>query len=402
MKITLDRTPEQVELIKAMASKNRDVAYEAQTALAEFIGPVLAEVINTAPTVSNMFSALQFNSDESPSIPLDLYHDITDEDYIQVWSQSVPGGLPTNQVAPSQSELKFTTYTLDSALSFDKRYASRSRLDVVSKTFTRMAQEILLKQEKTSATMIMSALANASTNSEQHIIRSAQAGRFLLSDLNKLFTKAKRINTAWNGGTPAERRGRGITDILVSPEIVEEIRGLAYNPINTIGGAGGSPTAGDGIAATDSMRDAVFNSAGIPEFYGVSIQEYNEMGAGQKWNTVFGTAASGKTFADNYSVQQNGGTEFGFAAQIDNSIPADADYDDAGDVDASGEQIIVGVDLSRESMIRAIATDSDSGEEFSLVADDQFVTRQSKIGYYGSLEEGRMIIDDRVLLGLIV
>ena len=381
MKITLDRTPEQVELIKAMASKNRDVAYEAQTALAEFIGPVLAEVINTAPTVSNMFSVLQFNSDESPSIPLDLYHDITDEDYIQVWSQSVPGGLPTNQVAPSQSELKFTTYTLDSALSFDKRYASRSRLDVVSKTFTRMAQEILLKQEKTSATMIMSALANATTNTEKHVIRSAQAGRFLLSDLNKLFTKAKRINTAWNGGTPAERRGRGITDILVSPEIVEEIRGLAYNPINTIGGAGGSPTAGDGIAATDSMRDAVFNSAGIPEFYGVSIQEYNEMGNGQKWNTVFGTAASGKTFDDNYSVQANSGTAQGILGT---------------------EQVIVGVDLSRESMIRAIATDSESGEEFSLIADDQFVTRQSKIGYYGSLEEGRMIIDDRVLLGLIV
>ena len=381
MKITLDRTPEQVELIKAMASKNRDVAYEAQTALAEFIGPVLAEVINTAPTVSNMFSALQFNSDESPSIPLDLYHDITDEDYIQVWSQSVPGGLPTNQVAPSQSELKFTTYTLDSALSFDKRYASRSRLDVVSKTFTRMAQEILLKQEKTSATMIMSALANATTNTEKHIIRSAQAGRFLLSDLNKLFTKAKRINTAWNGGTPAERRGRGITDILVSPEIVEEIRGLAYNPINTIGGAGGAPTAGDGIAATDSMRDAVFNSAGIPEFYGVSILEFNEMGVNQKWNTVFGTAAVGKAFDDNYSVQANGGTAQGILGT---------------------EQVIVGVDLSRESMIRAIATDSESGEEFSLIADDQFVTRQSKIGYYGSLEEGRMIIDDRVLLGLIV
>ena len=92
----------------------------------------------------------------------------------------------------------------------------------------------------------------------------------------------------------------------------------------------------------------------------------------------------------------------GFAAQIETAIPADADDDDAGDVDASGEEILVGVDLSRESMIRAIATDSDSGEEFSLVADDQFVTRQSKIGYYGSLEEGRMIIDDRVLLGLIV
>ena len=374
MKITLQNTPEQAELIKAMASKNRDVAYEAQTALAEFIGPVLAEVVNTAPTVSNMFTSLQFNSDESPSIPLDLYHDITDEDYIQVWSQSVPGGLPTNQVAPSQSELKFTTYTLDSALSFDKRYASRSRLDVVSKTFTRMAQEILLKQEKTSASMIMTALANAATNSEKHVMRSAQAGRFLLSDLNKLFTKAKRINTSWTGGTPADRRGRGITDILVSPEIVEEIRGLAYNPINTVG----SKT---DIAGTDTMRDAIFNSAGIPEFYGVSIQEYNEMGDGQAWNNVFNTSAGVTTYADNYSVQQNSGTAQAFQ---------------------SGEQILVGVDLSRESMIRAVATDSESGDEFSLVSDDQFVTRQSKIGYYGSLEEGRMIIDDRVLLGLIV
>jgi hypothetical protein len=305
---------------------------------------------------------------------LDLYHDITDEDYIQVWSQSVPGGLPTNQVAPSQSELKFTTYTLDSALSFDKRYASRSRLDVVSKTFTRMAQEILLKQEKTSATMIMTALAKAKTNSESenHVIRSAQANRFLLSDLNKLFTLAKRINTSWTGGTPAERRGRGITDLLVSPEIVEEIRGLAYNPINTKG-------ENTDIAGTDSMRDAIFNSAGIPEFYGISIQEYNEMGVGQKWNTTFDVAAGDTTYDSHYTT---------------NSA--------ASAFDASAEEILVGVDLSRESMIRAVATDSESGDELSLVSDDQFVTRQSKIGYYGSLEEGRMIIDDRVLLGLIV
>ena len=46
MKITLKRTPEQVELVKAMASRNRTVAHEAQVALADFIGPVLAEVLN--------------------------------------------------------------------------------------------------------------------------------------------------------------------------------------------------------------------------------------------------------------------------------------------------------------------------------------------------------------------
>jgi hypothetical protein len=330
-----------------------------------------------------MFSSLQFSADDNASIPLDLYHDITDEDYIQVWSQSAPGGLPTNQVAPSQSELKFTTYTLDSAVSFDKRYAARSRLDVVSKTFTRVAQEILLKQEKTSATMIMTALAQASTNGEAHVIRAAQADRFLLSDLNKLFTKAKRINSSWSGGTPADRRGRGITDLLVSPEIVEEIRGIAYNPINTRGGlAGGVGSATEdsstSMGAPDSVRQAVFNSAGIPEFYGVSIQEFNELGDGQKWNTVFDAASSGN-IADFYAT---GSTPAAFVGAT--------------------EQILVGIDLSRESLIRAVATDSETGEEFNLVADDQFVTRQSKIGYYGSLEEGRVILDDRVLMGLVV
>ncbi len=131
MKITLKRTEEQVELIKAMASKNRDVAYEAQVALAEFIGPVLAEVVNQAPTLSNLFTNFSFNEDDNASIPLDLYYDITDEDYLMVWSQQVAGGLPSNTATPVQSEMKFTTYRLDSAVDFDKRYASRSRLDLL-------------------------------------------------------------------------------------------------------------------------------------------------------------------------------------------------------------------------------------------------------------------------------
>lgn len=380
MEIKIERTPEQVELVKAMASKNREVAYEAQAALGDFIGPVLAEVVNQAPTLSNMFTSLQFNSEDNASIPLDLYHDITDEDYIQIWSQNTPGGLPTNHVAPVQQEMKFTTYRLDSAVSFDKRFAARSRMDVVSKTFTRLAQEILLKQEKTSALMIMTALASATTNGLQHVIRSHTAGRFLLADLNKLFTLTKRINTAWTGGTPADRRGRGITDLVVSPEIVEELRGIAYNPINTKGDKNDLP-------ATDSVRDAVFNNAGIPEFYGVSIMEINEMGVGQKFNNAFDGVADT--------------TEY-----IKNGSDADlADANAANDTkvfDGASEQICLGIDLSRESMLRAVATDAVSGSEFDLVVDDQFVSRSQKIGYYGAMEEGRMIVDDRVLTGIIV
>jgi hypothetical protein len=38
-----------------------------------------------------------------------------------------------------------------------------------------------------------------------------------------------------------------------------------------------------------------------------------------------------------------------------------------------------------------------------LQADDQYIgTRNSKIGFYGSLEEGRVVLDNRALCGLIL
>ena len=381
MKISLKRTPEQIELVKAMASKNRDVAYEAQVALAAFLGPVLAEVINNAPVLSNLFSPLSFNAEDNPSIPLDLYYDITDEDYIQVYSQQVAGGLPTNQVLPTTSEMKITTYTLDSALSFDKRYAAKSRMDVVSKTFTRMAQEILAKQEKTSGTLILGALANASTNSKKHVQRANATGRFLLQDMNELLTLSRRVFTSFTGGTmPTGQAGMGVTDLLISPEIEEELRAMAYNPINTKAVLGNdvADIVDSGITAPESVRAGLFNGAGVTTFYGVNLMVFNEFGVGRKFNKIFETLANGISY-----TKADGTGSNAFA-------------------DSSKDELILGINRNRESLIRAIAVDSETGSEFSLVADDQYSIRQNKIGYFGSLEEGRMVLDNRALFGKIV
>ena len=379
MKITLKRTPEQLELIKAMASKNRDTAYAAQVALAEFIGPVVSEVINQAPSISNLFTPLQYNADDNPSLPLDLYYNIFDEDYIRVYSQSVAGGLPTNTVQPTASELKFTTYTLDSAVAFDRKYASRSRLDVIGKTFTRVAQEVLLKQERTSSNLLMTALAEATAGNatfsakNRNVFRTAAANVLQMDDFNKLITKAKRVNASWVGGTPAGAR-HGITDLLVSPEVVEQIRSMAYNPVNTRQATSGVTS----IPATDAVRDGVWKNAGITEFFGINILEILELGVGKRYNDVFDTVAGTTDYLDNGSVTAS--TAFAGAT----------------------EEIIVGLDRSRDALVRAIAVDSDTGAEFNLVADDQFSIRQQRIGYYGSLEEGRMVLDNRALVGLIM
>ena len=372
MKISLKRTPEQLELIKAMASKNRSVAYEAQVALAQFIGPVIAEVINNAPVLSNLFTSLQFNSEDIPSIPLDLYYDVTDEDYVQVYSNSVAGGLPQNQVVPTVSELKVATYSLDTAVSFDRRYAAKSRMDVVSKTFTRMAQEILLKQERTSANLIMGAVAGASTNGKDHVFRATTDGSFLLDDFNNLITRAKRINTAWNKGTPEGGR-RGITDIMVSPEAVKSLREMSYNPVNTKTG----PGAGNDIAAPEGLRDSVYQAGGgLPDFYGISIMEVNELGVGQKFNTIFDTIAGSTTYAD---ADGNNGAEF----------------------DGASDEILLGLDRGRDALVKAIAVDEENGSEFNLTADDQYSIRQNKIGFFGGIEEGRMVLDNRALAGIV-
>ena len=378
MKITLKRTPEQVELIKAMASRNRNVAYEAQVALAEFIGPVLAEVINNAPTVSSLFQSLQFDADDIPSIPLDLYYDIADEDYVKVWSQSHAGGLPSSQVLPTVSELKVATYTLDSAVDFDRRYAAKSRMDVVSKTFTRVAQEILLKQDRTSATLVMSSLAGATIKSspldgDVQVFRTVTADTVLIDDFNKLMTLAKRVNTSWIGGTPATRT-RGITDIVCSPEVVGSIRAMAYNPVNTT--AVPDTSESTVLPAPEQLRNELYQNAGLDSFMGVNILEFNEFGKGQKFNTLFDNAAgttSYKTFAGARANQFAG----------------------------ASDEIIVGVDRTRDSLMRVVATDPDSQSEMNLVADDQYSIRQNKIGYFGQIEEGRIVLDNRVLLGLI-
>ena len=339
-----------------------------------------------------MFTSFSFNEDDNPSIPLDLYHDINDTDYIEIYTQNVPGGLPSNNIAPSHSELKFTTYRLETALDFDRKYAARSRLDVVSKTFSRLAQELMLKQESTSANLLLGVLAVAKTNSSSanHVIKSTNEDQFLLHDVNRLITHAKRINTAWNQGTPLTQN-RGVTDLLISPEIMGEIRSMAYNPINTRGlsststvdipagtdAAGGTTTVsnpGAGvIPATEQMRNALYQNAGASELYGLALTELNELGKGQRFNNVFGSVLTS-------------GNGLGHS----------------GDFNKSTDELIIGIDKTRESLMRAVATDSDTGAELRLMADDQYSVRQSKIGYYGAIEEGRMILDARVLTGIVV
>ena len=101
--------------------------------------------------------------------------------------------------------------------------------------------------------------------------------------------------------------------------------------------------------------------------------EIHELGASKKFTTIF-AALSPTSDANPNTANANA-----FAATDD---------------------LVIGIDRSRDAFVRAVAVDSETGSEFALVADDQYSIRQSKVGWFGSIEEGRVVLDDRAIVGI--
>jgi hypothetical protein len=357
MKLKLKNTAEQIELVKAMGSRDTTVAVEANQAFAAFLGPVVAKVLMQAATASAIYTDLPYDEDDRPSIPLDLWFD-GGEGYVTTWSQNVAGGLPTSTVE-GFSEMKVATYRLDSAVSFLKRYARRGRLDVVSKAVERMANEVLVKQERNAWAVALKTLAESGNvlNTDETTVS------FTLDILNRLMTQVKRINRSYAGGTTTD--AYGLTDIFVSPEVKEDIRSFAYQPVSVTTTANALPTNNVLTNLPDSVREDIYRNAGTQEIYGVTIHDLIELGPNQKYQSLFAEFYT-STFTP------------------------------------SSDELIVGLDLTKDAFVRPVARQAESGGTFTALPDDQFAARAEKIGFYGFLEEGRVCVDSRAVHGVVI
>lgn len=378
MEIKLKNTPEQIELIKAMGSKSPTVAREATEAVAAFLGPVIKEILKTAGTASTIYRDIEFDEDSDPSIPLDLFYN-EGTGYVTVWSQNMAGGLPTSQIEGIK-ELKFGTYRLDSAVSFNKKYARKSRLDVVSKSIEKLVQEVLIKQERNAWAVVLKALAEASTRTVntvpgasagpvKHIVASATANVFVLNDLNNLITRIKRINESFSGNTPVQPYSNGITDLYVAPEIKAQIRAFTFASLDT-------SAANTKQYLPEDLKMQIWNQGGMQSIFGINIVELIELGDGQKYNTLFDSFTTGQ------------------------SVPGS----NAG-AWQSADQILVGIDNTRGVFLRPVSRQAESGGTFNVLPDGQFDmygSRVEKVGFYGFLEEGRLCLDARAIAGLVV
>ena len=366
MKIEFDRNDEQIALMQAVGSRNKTESLAAQEILANFVGPIIQQVLDQTATHKLIYKQFAYDFDDTPEIPLDLF-DGNEEGLIDIWAQTMAGGLATNLIH-GMDNFRMTTFPLTSAVSLLKTYARKARLDVVSMALRRMAQEILVKQERNAWSPIFSALSNATTNSAQHILDATAAGVFQLDDLNRLWTKAKRLRRSFIQGTPTSVPAQGLTDIVCSPEIIEQIRSFAYQPMNTRGVP--DSTESTAVPLPDNVRMDFFKKSGIPSLFGVDIIELQELGINEAYTQLFD------------ALYTPGGGDVTF--------------------DSSTQDVVVGLDLSVDSFIQMNRRDGDTDSSVTVMVDDQFVTRQDKIGWFAEVETGFAVIDNKAVLGLVV
>lgn len=375
LKMDIQYTPEQIALAHKLGSKNRTESLAAAEATAAVVSQPLLEVIQQAPVFSNQFAPQTYGPDEAPTIVLSPLFDTKSPGYMLVFSTSKAGGLNTNEMTGAD-EMVVQVHNLSGAASLEKRYLrnQRPRLNVLSAALTRLAQEVLIKQNLHATNVLMGALANSfidgnsgnTAASNYQIFRTATQGVFQMDDFNTIMYKYRRIANSWVGGTPMGINPE-ITDLFGSPEWMAQIRSIAYQPVNTRNGATTSSGASS-LAATDEVRNRIFNSAGLPSLFDVDLHQYNELGVGQIYNNVFATYATG-TYT---GYAQSGTATFNSAT----------------------EQAVVGLNLDWQDLISLTQTDL-GGSEWSLQADDQFPNRADKIGWYGSQSAGYVSVDNR-------
>lgn len=376
--ITLKRTPEQMALVRAMASTSPTEANEAKLVFAAFVSDVIKKVFTQAIVVSNLFTTIPISENEPQTIPLDPYDDLTQENFFFVTMQSVAGGLPQN-FDYGIEELPFHCYTLSSAVSFPKKYLKAARLDVVAKGIQHLADEIRRKREDNSIAPIFNNCASASQTiygqTYNNGFRTDVAGQLYLNDFVNMMVRASRLRASSVGGTAGNTNWlRGITDLVVSPEVIGDLRRVAYNPMNTKQAVAGTTS----IPAPQELREEVYKTAGIPEFYGINIIPIYEMGVGQRYNSLF------QVFCNNQNATFapfTGGAGTAFVG--------------------STSEVMLGIDATVDALKKPVIVDGDSSNEFNVTPDDQFVQREKKVGFYVDVEESSIITDSRALMPVI-
>ena len=351
MKVVIQATPEQLDLLRKTGDRNRSQAFPAMEAFAAVLAPVVQVVLDKMSTVRGIYSVKNLGEFDVAEFPLDVYFNEQDGE-IMIHLQNRPGGTPSSFLSDIQTVVVQTAPYM-AEVSWQNKFARSARMDVIAQYVHRLAQVMLRKEELNGWAVLLKAVAT----SAGHVVGSTTTdGVFHLDLLNQLLTKAKRLNTSIDGGT-AVAAPQGITDVYLSVEAMGDVRSFSYNPVN-VRGATGAAVGGDVVTLPEDTRRSIIAGGGIPSLLGLTLHEMNELGCGQSYNKLM------KSF---YS----------------------------GSFTEATQECVIGLDNSRDSNVMPVVGGL-------VVQNDVFTQRGDRSGVIASQNMGFAVLDTRAIVAGIV
>ena len=228
------------------------------------------------------------------------------------------------------------TYSITSSIDYLLRYAREARWDIVARAMQVMEAGFVKKMNDDGWHTLLAAGVDRNV-----LVYDGDATRGMFSKrLVSLMQTVMRRNSGGNSASIG--RGR-LTDLYVSPEALEDVRNWGLDQIDEV--------------TRREIYTASEGGAPITRIFGVNLHDLDELGAGQEYQTFF--------------------TE-----------------DLSGLVEGSDDELVIGLDQSSsDSFVMPV-------KAALQVFEDPTLHRQQRAGFYGFMELGFGVLDNRrVILG---
>jgi hypothetical protein len=228
------------------------------------------------------------------------------------------------------------TYSITSSIDYLLRYAREARWDIVGRAMQVLEAGFTKKMNDDGWHTLLAAGVDRNI-----LVYDGDATRGMFSKrLVSLMQTVMRRNAG--GNTGSSNRGR-LTDLYVSPEALEDVRNWGLDMVDEV--------------TRREIYTASEGGAPITRIFGVNLHDLDELGEGQEYQEFFKSDLSGA-------------------------------------LEGSDDELVVGLDQSsNDSFVMPIKQQLE-------VFEDPTLHRQQRAGYYGFMELGFGVLDNRrILLG---
>lgn len=321
------------QLLITSGSVKREEALAAQNEIAKALELPLRQGILNGDILNGIFEPITLTTNATAEFPLDFLAPGTEKEFV---AYTIPnhGYIPQRNVEGDY--VMVPTYDVAAAIDWNLKYARDARWDIVSRATDVFYGQFTKKFNDDGYHVVLAA------GVDRNIVvvdSDANAGQFTKRLVSLMKTVMRR-----NGGGNSTSTNRGqLTDLLLSPEAMEDIRNWNVDQIDEV-----------------TRREIFVSGDGaLSRIFGVNLIDIDELGEGQEYQ-LYVTSQLGVTMPTNKV------------------------------------EVVVGLDLRRrDSFVMPI-------REQVQVFEDDTLHRQKRAGIYGWAEQGFAALDNRrVIIGAI-